>query len=61
MERLFDINNIDDELSTDDEISNVRSVGHLKQLLRNYRVIVNGQEKMLEANLKLTGKIPMLD
>lgn len=43
------------------EFANIRSISHLKALLKNYRTLTESQEALLDANLKLSTKIPTPD
>jgi len=50
-----------DELDPEGEFSNIRSVSHLKHLLKNYKSLVEAQEAVIDGDVVMRSKVPPPD
>ena len=58
MEEIFNEESNNDEFDDGNQFSNIRSINHLRHLLKNYKALAEAQEAVIQGDLVTRSKIP---
>lgn len=58
MEEIFNDESNNDELDDDNEFANIRSINHLRHLLKNFKALAEAQEAVIQGDIITRSNIP---